>query len=142
MSYAQMIVLTNGGLDAIIETGESLAYQDGVEVVMRDIPYETADPETYEPPPGGQVVGTPLAIEFDKDNNPILWRVQVRALQTINKYVGGWMTITDSPPEHPMDTVVIAVRSTEIYLNTLHNRLYALDNRLGIIPGTEIESGE
>ena len=142
MPHAIMIVLASGGLDAVIEAGESLAYQDGVTVVPRDNPVETDDPDSYVPPKGATVVGTPLAIKFDKDDNPILWELQIRALQTVNKYVGGWMTISDKPPKHPTDTVVIAVRSTEEYLSTLHARLYAIDNRLGIVPGTEIEADE
>jgi hypothetical protein len=137
-----LIVLVDGGLDVVIESGETLSYQDGTANVLRDTPVETADPEGYKPPLGAWVVGTPRAIEFDEDDNPILWEVQVRAEETVDKIVGGWMTVSENPPDHPMDTVVIAVRSTEAYLTTLHDRLYAFDNRLGIVPGTDIESDE
>ena len=142
MSHATMIVLAGGGLDAAIEAGESLAYQSGEVDVMRDKFVETADPESYKLPKGATVIGEPRAIEFDEDDNPILWELRVRVLQTVPKMVGGWMTVSNNPPEHPTDTVVIAVRSTEEYLSTLHARLYATDNRLGIVPGTEIEADE
>ena len=141
MPHATMIVASDG-LDAVIETGESLAYQSGEVDVLRDTFVETADPESYKPPKGATVIGDPRAIKFDEDDIPILWELRVRALQTVPKMVGGWMIISNKPPEHPMDTVVIAVRSTEAFLTTLAVRLYAIDNRLGIVPGTEIIADE
>ena len=142
MPHAIMIVPASGGINTVINNGESLAYQSGEVDVMRDKFVETADPESYKPPKGATVIGDPRAIKFDKDENPILWELRVRALETVPKMVGGWMTISNNPPEHPTDTVVIAVRSTEEYLSILHARLYAIDNRLGIVPGTEIEADE
>ena len=142
MPHAIMIVPASGGINTVIEVGESLTYQDGVTVMPRDNPVEVADPDKYVPPKGATVVGEPVAIKFDKDDNPILWELQIRALQTVNKIVGGWMVVSEPNPAPPMDTVVIAVRATEEYLNTLGNRLYAIDNRLGIVPGTEIVADE
>ena len=141
MPHAIMIV-QGGGIAAVIEDGETLTYQDGTVDVMRDTPVETDDPDGYKPPKGATVVGEPLAIEFDKDDIPVLWEVQVRAEETVDKFVGGWSVVSEPNPAPPMDTVVIAVRSTEAMLNTLHARLYAVDNRLGIVPGTEIVPDE
>lgn len=142
MPHAIMIVPASGGIDTVIEDDEALTYQDGVAVAMRDTPVETDNPAKYIPPKGATVVGEPVAIKFDKDDNPVLWELQIRALQTVNKYVGGWMVVSEPNPAPPRDTVVIAVRSPEAYLNTLHARLYAIDNRLGIVPGTEIKPDE
>ena len=138
MPHAIMIVPASGGIDTVIEDGETLTYQDGVAVALRDTPVETADPDRYKPPVGATVVGEPVAIEFDKDDNPILWQVQVRAEETVDKFVGGWSVVSEPNPEPPMDTVVITVRAPEVYLNTLNSRLYAVDNRLGFVPGTDI----
>jgi len=138
MPHALLIVPTDGGINAVMEEGESLEYQDGEVTVPRDTPTETADPDKYKPPKGSEVVGKPRPIKFDEDDNPVLWEVQVRALQTVDKFVGGWMVVSEPNPEPPLDTMVIAVRSSEAYLTTLHARLFALDNCMGIVPGTEI----
>jgi len=122
-----------------MEDSETLVYQIGTVDVPRDTPVETADPDNYTPPQDAEVVGNPVPIEFDEDDNPTLWQVWVRALETVPHIVGGWMVVSEPNPEPPLNTVVIAVRSTEAYLTTLHDRLFALDNCMGIVPGTEIQ---
>ena len=124
----------------VVIPSEELTYQDGEVDVMRDTLVETDSPESYEPPEGATVIGDPLPIEWDEEDNPILWQLRVRALETVPKMVGGWAVASEAPPDLPPGTVLAVIRATEAALNDLDTELQNIDDSLGMI--TEIDDDE
>ena len=58
--------------------------------------------------------------------------------QTVPEIAGGWVVVSETPPDVPVDTVLLQVDGTSVMVSTLDARLKAVDARLGVVQALEV----
>lgn len=115
-----------------LEDGEDLSYEYGTKSVKRDFDVDT--PEEDDEVLKHVVIRDPETGEITEEY------YIVRRLVELPHPRGGIICTSEAPPSAPPDTVIVTLASTEAMLNTIHDRLFAEDARLGLYSEIDLEA--